>query len=256
MAAGPTSLLQAVDSESVQIDTGADEEAVYGQTLAPIHYFTKSRSIPLSLAQSYVGYGAVSVENSFGLYWQAFSDTGGLGSGGISVVGKVLIIPQNVRCSKGAVAKSTIRCLFMDAAPTIGTTTTTPAGVDHIYVNGPSTFNGSALNGIEEQEFDFGLRVATDVGQGGKLYPTKYWFTQTAPTMRFRITDLDLVRQYLTPVELTSSAAVMKFMNEGGTAGYQYTLAKARVLGEIRGAVGMLTVSAINQTTLLSGATY
>lgn len=256
MAAGPATLLEAVESDSVEISSGEDLEEVMGQRLTPIDYFVKSVSKPIGFSQAYVGYSGLSVEAAFGLYWQALADTGGLGAGGKSVVGKFLIIPQAVRCTKGSTAKTTLRLVAMDAEPTVGTTTVTPAGATHQYMNGPSTFNGSALDGIIEQDFSFGLSVQTNVAFGGKLRPTAYWIVEQKPVMRIRTTDLGIVSSYLTGAKIASAACVMKFMNETGSAGYQYSMTAARVQGDIRNNIGTLTLSALHDTTICAGATY
>lgn len=256
MAAGPTSLLQAVESDSLTLDPGIDRADIFGQRLAPISVFSKSVSKPFTLTQAYVGWSGLTLETSFGLYWQAFADDGGLGAAGISVVGKALIIPQSVRCSQGGTAGTNLRCIFFDTEPTVGTTTATPASVTTVYMNGPSTFNNSALDGIVEQEIDFGLSVVTNVGMGGKLFPTQYWVSRNAPTIRLRTTDLNIVKTYIPGATLSSNACTLKFMNTTGTAGYQYVCSKAYVEGSIRGAIGTLTLTALHDTTICAGAAY
>lgn len=256
-AVGPSTLKKGVVSDSVSLESGEDNVFVQGQNLTPHAVFTLRNMRALNFSQAYVDLGPTPAEvASFGAYWQAYDETGVQGTGGISVVGNALVIPLSVRASKGDAAVTAVRALFLDSAPTVGTTTKTPQTTDAQFMIGPTTVGGNAVTGIESQEIAFNTSIETDVGQSGKQWPTTFWFPGIGPVITIVTTDLALVDNYITGATLSSNACTLKFQNQTGSAGYQYTVGKAYAQGSISGAIGTLVLTVLNDTTTIAGAAY
>lgn len=256
MGAGPSSLYTAVDSESLQVENGGEYEAIMGQNFAPNFFGLIQRSPSCVFTRTFAGVFAPADVTSFGLYWQALSDAGGLGTAAESLVANAILVPLSVRASKGQVAKTSQR-LIWKASPTEGTTTVTPVDATAIYRIGATTFNNTALDGIEEQGIEFGYGLQTNAGQSGLVYPTAWWYDRHMPVAEIRTTDLGVVLPYLnTRTQLATNALVMKFQDQTGAAGYAFTIPQASVVGSIRNNIGTLSITATHGTVILSGATY
>ena len=246
---------KAVQSDSVAYQHGEQTELVYGQALAPTAGIKKLLQPDVAWSEAYVARSGIGKATNLGLYYLAFADTGGAGANGISVVGDALIIPATVRCGRSGPAVTSCRAVFLET-PTVGTTKLDPPTADHQYIIGETEVNGSALDGIDEQELDFGLEVEFNAGMSGNVSPDTYWITRNAPVCTIRTTDLNVVKDYLTPAAVNSDALVLKFQDETAAAGYQYTIGKAYISGSISNAMGTLTIAALNATTIVSGASY
>ncbi len=259
-AIGPATAYANVVNDSVRYSDGLRQLPVFGQIISP-----ELIAIPVSepiveWRQSVVNIGGYTAVTAMGMHWTCFDDGGGDGSTIISMLANAKLIPQSVRCTKGQAAEMVLRALFL-AVPTVGTTAKSPTTATVIHTLGPTTFNGSALAGIESQELDFGLTIWTDAGQSGSTTPTNVVITANAPVITITTTDLSIVKDHIDGDTISSNACVLKFAEVvAGSANYQYTMPKAHVVGRMNGgnpSTGTLTITGVKGgSAILTGAAY
>lgn len=261
-AVGPASKLMGLQPDSVSLDELGGGVPMSAGRLTPHTHIQIQKLQRYRWSQGYVNYGVIPTKVAdFVFHWAPWDDTTLiLASTGLSCLGDIAIVPQSVSASvsrgEPRPAMTTLEAYRLSASPTWGTTAGTPATDDHQFILGPSTFNNVALGNLIGQTVNFGIAVDTHIGKSGSLLPVWPFAIQTyLPEIVFETEDLGLVKDYINaPVELATNAAVVKFANETGTAGYAYTMSKAEVRGSIKGDTGTLRLRMLDGSTWSAAA--
>lgn len=90
--------------------------------------------------------------------------------------------------------------------------------LDQIFTVGPVKINGTLIEGIKSQTWDFGLQVRVE-GSDGECFPTLVYIEQRAPVFTFTTTAVDLVQDlggFYGAQSATDSEFYLRRKAEGG----------------------------------------
>jgi len=261
-AIGSAAKLFGVNDDSVEIREIGGSAPVRSGRLTPRSWIQLAKHRIIRWTQAYVNYDETFTrDDAFILHWSPYADTGYLSAVGLSAAVDVCLVPQSATANVGrdgapSEATTTVEAVVLTANPTWGTTAGTPPVDTNRYLLGPSTFNGAAVNNLTRQTVDFGFKLDFHTGKSGALFPLyPPVILSYDPIITYETEDLSLVKDYVNGPVAIAGSSLCKFMDQGGTTGYQYTMTKSMAWGSIQGAVGTLRVALTDDGTF-SGATY
>lgn len=162
-------------------------------------------------------------------WFQALDEGGTRKTGALQTsltVNEGLLVPRSLSAGSSSPATLDYECVCGydgSNAPVVFAASATLAGtsgVSELFVAGPLTVNGTAINGVQQIDVDFGIADVAQSGDGN-AYATFLSIQSIAPTVRIRTTDVATIQSLFGVSGLAQSATDTVFylrkVSEGGT---------------------------------------
>jgi hypothetical protein len=164
----------------------------------------------------------LALATGFEVFNQAKSTTTGLPTTGAThqklAIATGLVIPRQLSCSQGGLAKLTFDVVGINASGTTNpvtmtenTNTPTITGISEQFTLGPVKINGTNVEGVQDVTIDFGLRERILEGSGA-YYPQLVALDTVAPKVTIRTNDAAVLANFgLTGLAQAATDSVIYF---------------------------------------------
>lgn len=190
----------------------------------------ETTAIARALALS--GFAGLAIAAATDFWFQKIAP-GGTRTGGLTsfkMTGtKGILIPTSLECEDKQPARLNMDLVLISAdgltAPiavtlpgALGSTLPAITAADQMFVNGPISVNGTAVEGVKSTRVDFGFQLVVEHGSG-EAYPTFVGIRKRQPRITFRTTDVTLLAAgaFVAAQGATDSVVYLRKMAQNGT---------------------------------------
>jgi len=260
------STISAIEPDSIQVSPNMQAALERGGEIHPQIGLTLTNEPMISFDTTKLDLVSAATPigvNTVQLFFRAFSDGDGYGSGYISMsVSNGLLVPSQISGQSGQKAT-----LSMEIHPTssdgdsepitTGTITGTFTAVSEVYTVGDATV-GSALTGVQNVTLDWGYQIEKNTGENGKVFPTQAYVDNQQASLQVTTAQLSAASQNMINFGTaeTTVSQTFRMLAEGGAPTVTYTATLAKAFATIEQISNRPVTAQINAAGIESSDSY